>query len=82
MGETIEVNRSWLTVDRVAAALILILISSAAHAAENCTPIRFAPGTSSATVKGIATSMDEGKSSACYTLTTRAGQTASLTIVK
>ena len=26
--------------------------------------------------------MDEGKSSACYTLTTRAGQTASLTILK
>jgi hypothetical protein len=59
-----------------------LFTASTAHAEENCTPIRFAPGTSSATIKGTASSMDEGASSACYTLTTRAGQTATIKIVK
>ena len=61
------------------AVTLFAILHSGAHAQQPCTPIHFAPGTSSATVKGMAS--NEGPS-ACYTLTTRAGQTASLTIVK
>ena len=60
------------------AVTLFAILYSGAHAQQPCTPIHFAPGTSSATVKGMAS--NEGPS-ACYTLTTRAGQTASLTIV-
>jgi hypothetical protein len=69
---------------RILACVLLgiLLTAYTAHAQQNCTPIHFAPGTSSATIKGTASSMDEGASSACYTLTTRAGQTARLTLVK
>jgi hypothetical protein len=66
----------------ILAVMMVCALAATATAEENCTPIRFAPGTSSATIKGTASSMDEGASSACFTLTTRAGQTARLTIVK
>jgi hypothetical protein len=65
------------------AAIISVTLSaipcSGGHAQQGCVPIHFAPGTSSATVKGMAS--NEGPS-ACYTLTTHAGQTAMLTIAK
>lgn len=65
----------------LALALILCAFAGLAHAQDHCTPIHFAPGTSSATIRGVATSMDEGAHSACYTLTTRRGQTAKLRMV-
>jgi hypothetical protein len=70
--------------DPILASILLgtLFTASTAHAEENCTPIRFGPGTSSATIKGTASSMDDGASSACFTLTTRAGQTATIKIVK
>jgi hypothetical protein len=71
-----------MTRSAIIAMTLISILSATAHAQDNCTPIRFAPGTSSATIKGIASSIDEGASSACYTLTTRAGQTARLSIVK
>jgi hypothetical protein len=64
----------------VMVATLGILIPAVADAQENCTPIRFAPGTSSATVRGIARSGDEGNKIACYTLATARGQTATLSI--
>jgi hypothetical protein len=64
----------------IAATLLLPLLAwPAARAQQTCIPIHFAPGASSATVRGIARN-DEPF--ACYTLTTRRGQTATLSIVK
>ncbi len=65
----------------LAGILLTLFVSNVAHAQDNCTPIRFAPGASSATVRGIARSMDT-PSYTCYTLTTNPGQTATLSIVK
>jgi hypothetical protein len=64
----------------ITAAALGILIPGMADAAERCTPIRFAPGALSATVRGIARSMDEGNKTTCYTLATAGGQTATLAI--
>jgi hypothetical protein len=49
-----------------------------------CTPIHFAPGTSSATVKGIAQSTGDSDApiKACYTLATGKGQTATLKMIE
>jgi len=51
-----------------------------ANIQDNCTPIRFAPRSSSATVSGIVRSLDQGESSTCYSLTTRTGQTVNISI--
>ena len=59
--------------------LLFLPTCAPVHAQENCIPIQFAPGASSATVKGIARNDDP---IACYNLTTRRGQTATISIVK
>ena len=64
-----------------ATALLLLLTSPAANAAQKCTPIHFARGAWSATVRGIAQSMDTPNSGSCYSLTTAEGQTATVTII-
>ena len=64
----------------IIALALFTFLAAAAHAQDNCIPIRFARGTSTALVKGTVSSMDEGAPSHCYTLTTRGGQTATLTI--
>lgn len=64
-----------------AAALLPILPSVGALAAPKCTPIYFARGAWSTTVRGVAQSMDTPDSGACYTLTTGKGQAATLTIL-
>ena len=70
----------------VSPALIAIGIAAICPAAAiaqaprtNCTPIQFATGQTSTTIRG--TAANEGPSS-CYALTTRAGQTASISIVQ
>jgi hypothetical protein len=64
-------------------ALLALVFGSATATAQapppNCTPIQFPTGQTSATVRGIAS--NDGPT-ACYTLSTRAGQTASLSIVQ
>ena len=55
----------------------LAVLCGHAYGQESCTPIRFASGRTSATIRGIASS----ESPACYALTTRAGQTASVNIM-
>ncbi|MGA8756775.1 MAG: hypothetical protein WB611_10640 [Stellaceae bacterium] len=64
-----------------ATALLPVLTSPAALAAQKCIPIHFARGAWSATVRGIAQSMDTPDSGSCYTLTTAKGETATLTII-
>lgn len=66
----------------IAAALLPLCASPVARAQQNCTPIHFARGQSSAIVRGVAQSMDTPSSGSCYTLTTRRGQTATIVIVK
>jgi hypothetical protein len=46
------------------------------HAQERCTPVRFEPGKSSATIRGAAPPGD----GVCYTFGAAAGQTASLKV--
>ena len=58
--------------------LLLLLASPVARAQQNCTPIQFPPGKTATTVKGTARN---DPPFACYTLTTRADQTASINIV-
>jgi hypothetical protein len=53
-----------------------LFLPASAYAQDNCTSIRFAPGLSSAAVKGIAPP-EEG---VCYTFAAAAGQTANLKI--
>jgi hypothetical protein len=63
----------------IAATLLLPLLGPpAARAQQNCTPIQFPPGQTAITVKGIA---QTDPPFACYTLTTRADQTASVNLV-
>ncbi len=57
--------------------LFLCAFATAAHAQARCTAIRFAPGASSAIVKGFARN---DAPFTCYTLTTRSGQTATIAI--
>ena len=61
----------------IAGVVAAALSASAAHAA--CSPIRFAPGASSAIVKGIARSDD---STTCFTLATGRGQTATFKMIE
>jgi hypothetical protein len=77
-GRMIVVSRHILI---AATALLPVLTSPSALAAQKCIPIHFAPGAWSATVRGIAQSMDTPDSGSCYTLTTAKGQTATLTII-
>lgn len=53
-----------------------LFVPPTAYAQDNCTAIHFAPGHSSATVKGIAP-QEEG---VCYTFAAAAGQTANLKV--
>ncbi len=62
-----------------AAVLIGALISVSAHAQNRCTPIQFAPGTSSATVRGIA---PFATPFACFIFAARRGQTATVTLTQ
>jgi hypothetical protein len=55
------------------------LVISAGHAQERCIPIHFAPGQSSATVKGIA---PFGTPFACFNFTPRSGQTATVRLTR
>jgi hypothetical protein len=68
----------------VPAALITLGIAALCPApanaqAPNCTSIPFPPGQTSTTIKGTARTSESPTS--CYTLTTRAGQTASVSLV-
>lgn len=54
-------------------------VISAAHAQEKCIPISFAPGHSSAIVKGIA---PFGPPFACYIVTAGRGQTATIKLTR
>jgi hypothetical protein len=65
----------------ILAAVTSCVIVSAANAQQNCTPIKFAHDTSSATVKGVASSHDDGKEGVCFTLATGRGQTATLKLI-
>jgi hypothetical protein len=63
------------------ATLLPMFASPAAHAEENCIPIRFPPGQYSAVVRGVAHSSDSSDSPiTCYMLMTGRGQTATLAI--
>ena len=69
-------NRAFM----ITATLLLPLCASAgAPAQQNCTPIKFGQGQSSAIVKGIARNENPF---ACYTLTTGRGRTATVSILK
>jgi hypothetical protein len=63
------------------AGLLIAVFSAASSLA--CTPVHFAPGTSSATVRGIAQSSGDSDApiKACYTLATGRGQTATLKLI-
>ena len=63
----------------ILAVALTAAFSTAAHAQDHCTPIQFARGASSATVKGTARS-DEPF--ACFTLATGKGQTVTLKLVE
>jgi hypothetical protein len=75
-GSAAAMNRDFV----IAATLLLsLLVSPVARAQQTCVPIHFAQGQSSATVQGIARNEEPF---ACYTLATRRGQTATLSIAK
>ena len=59
--------------------LILALICAPAHAQETCVPIQFAPGTSSASVRGIAPFQTPFT---CFSFAARRGQTATITLTQ
>ena len=62
-----------------ATLLLPLCVSAGAEAQQNCTPIKFGQGQSSAIVKGIARNENPF---ACYTLTTGRGRTATVSILK
>lgn len=61
------------------AVLLAGLAISAGHAQERCTPIHFAPGQSSATVKGIA---PFGTPFTCFTFAAGRGHTATIRLTQ
>jgi hypothetical protein len=60
----------------LAGMLLFLFVSATAYAQDKCTEIHFAPGHSSAAVKGISPPADV----VCYTFAAAAGQTANLRV--
>jgi len=73
-------DRSVLRAKRAALAVTVIAVvigSTSSRAQENCSPIRFAKGQTSATIHGTA----PPQGSVCYSFASGAGQTANLRVI-